>query len=243
MLLRNEGTVLGLKGSLSYSRARDDTLDGAVLTHYSTEHFGTRGDGLSGHVAADGAIGGGSARTEGGIGVALDFGYRLSLTQSGGPFLRAGVAGRLLGHSRLRFASLQPLQLKLGYQVLQAGRLFEWGLTAGATLRGRFDVGDERARALDEGGARMLEPSPDFGSYFALWWGPLRASAALSRVLARHGAAAAPLSWIRATLCAYVHSVALCAEANQIYGDTLASDGERLRARAFYGGLSIGLTP
>jgi hypothetical protein len=208
--------------------------EGAVLTAYSMEHYGTK-EGLTAHVLAQGAIGGGGAGMEGSLRGGFDLGLRLRVTDTGGPFLRGGPSGTLLGNQALYFSMLEPLQLRMGYQVLDGELLLEAGLTAGVLATGRYDPGPETARSL----AR----SPEFGAYAALRFTGFALDAALLHLPAQFNAPGRPVDVGRAGLCAYAKPVAMCAQVLVISGHTEVAFLRYQFVRSMHLGFTLGLTP
>lgn len=233
LLYSTRGTVLGVKGTTSYAQGGDG-LQGSLVTAYSTEHYGTR-KGLSGHVAAAGTIGGGSAGNEGSLSAAVDFGWRAPVERHSGPFLRAGMNGLLFGNAQLRLSILEPVQARLGYQFLDGDALFEWGLTAGYAALGRYRPGDERRRAL--GG------SPEVGGYLAMHMTNYRVDVGMIRLPDESNPPGTALDLLRAAACFYPRPVAVCVDLFTVTGSARLAHGGSRASHATYAGLTLGLTP
>jgi hypothetical protein len=227
------GTVLGGRASVTYLSKGQDPLDGAFLMSYFTEHFGTR-EGLTVHVAADGALGGGSAGVEGMLGAGLDFGWRGSVTAKSGPFLRAGMQGLLLGHRALYLSFFEPLQARVGYQYLDADHVFELGMTQGLIPVGQYEP-EERTHSL----ARSVE----LGAYASLHWHPVRVRGSFMHLLAPAGSQQGPFDLARLLICSYSLQVSVCADATYGHARTEAPGSNSQSTHSLYGGLTLGLSP
>ncbi len=238
LVYTTKGTLLGFQGSsLHVSGGGHDRFDAAGLTVYATEHYGTHRN-LTGHFLTYGALGGGSASTEGQLRAALDFGFRSSLTATSGFFLRSGPSGMLLGNQRLQLSLFQPLESRLGYQLLDGDRLFELGVTFGPVLVGRYDAEESR---------RNLNGSSQLRSYAALRFARVRFEISTATIRATGSAPSSALSLARGGLCWYPRPLAVCGEAlyvtgaGTVHGAALAPPHPTMHA--FYSGLSVGLTP
>jgi hypothetical protein len=235
LVYSSPGTVLGITGSATLVQgAGDDVTEGAFSTSYLMEHFGTK-HGFSAHVVTHGAIGGGGTGTEGQLRGGLDLGLRLGVTDTSGPFLRGGPSGMVLGNHELYFSLLEPLQLRLGYQVLDGDLLVDVGLTGGVLAAGRYDPGPDTARSL----AR----SPELGGYATLQFSGVAFDAAVMRLPAQFNAPGRPVDVGRASLCAYAKPAALCAQVLAIAGHTEVAFLRYRFVRSMHLGLTLGLTP
>ncbi|HEX2677632.1 MAG TPA: hypothetical protein VHM19_13355 [Polyangiales bacterium] len=239
LLYTTKGTLFGVKGTATnvWGGGRK-TIDAGVLAAYATEHYGTRRE-LTGHFLAFGAIGGGTADTEGSVGGALDFGYRVPLTELSGLFLRAGPSGMLLGHHHLRLSLLEPIESRIGYQLLDGDRLIESGLTFGPVVAGHFDV---------PGLPGPLGGSAQLRSYVALRFSALRIDASLAYVRTPSAvfAPGAGVALSRLAACGYPRPIVVCVEllyATRASGIATRGLPSAPTLRAFYSGLSVGLTP
>ena len=82
------GASLGLQGTLtSAPLAGAAPVEGALLTVYAAERYVTL-DQVTGHVAFAGALGGGSAGTEGSLAGTAGFGVRSRASRTSGAFVR-----------------------------------------------------------------------------------------------------------------------------------------------------------
>lgn len=222
------GTSLGVKVTATQVVEERGT-EAAFLVAYATELRTTLKQ-VSGHVALFGSLGGGSARTEGSLGGALDFGFRASVTPHSGPFVRAGVDGYLLGNRRLYVSLFEPVQGRMGYQWLDGARMLEAGLTAGYVWAGSFDAGD---------GERELGDSSEAGGYVSLRLHGVSFDARFAHLIRR--GAPGPFDVARLGLCGYPDIVAVCSDVMYLRGDSVV-DGWSVRARtAWYAGFSVGL--
>jgi hypothetical protein len=239
LLYSTKQSLLGVKASAMHlwggDHARDDA---ALLTTYFTEHYGTRKK-VSGHFLAFGAIGGGTAGTEGSVGGALDFGYRGPIADTKGIFVRAGPSAFVLGNHDLHLSLIEPLESRVGYQYLDGDRLFEWGMTFGHLLIGRFKGPDS---------SRELEGGEQLRSYFIVRSTAVRLEASIANVRAASNARTSSIWLSRAAGCGYPRPLAICLEALYV---TRVGDGATNRSgaasyttlHAIYAGLTVGLTP
>jgi hypothetical protein len=234
LLYTTKGTILGVKGTgtLVTGGARD-TRDAGVVTSYFTEHYGTR-KGLAGHFLLFGTIGGGTAGTEGSLGGSVDFGLRLLLSETSGPFLRVGPSGMLLGHRRLTLSMIEPLQGHLGYQFLDGDHLVEWGVTFGEVFAGRYEAADA---------TRNLGYALQLGGYFIVRFTSLRFDASLTQLQTSSGAYGSDVWLGRAAICDSLRPAAICVELLDTRGAGLDNAGARQAMRSLYVGLGVGLTP
>jgi len=229
--------LLGLRVTLSPASFRRATsVDGAALTTFVSERYVTIHR-LTGHLAVSGAIGGGSAGTEGSLLGELGVGWRPSLSSTSGPILRAGLSGEHTGNDRFLLSSLEPLKLTAGFQALDAGLLVEGGLTTGFVGVGRYAApGDAR-------GGENLARSIEVGSYVVARVAALSLKTSftyLPAALTPHGAA---LAVTRAGLCGHVGSVSVCSDLLHAQGGDRRRPGTSAPARVLYLGLTVGLTP
>jgi hypothetical protein len=234
LLYTAKGTLLGVTGAVSHTEhsTRDD-FDAGVLTTYWMEHFGTRKQ-LAGHALLHAAIGGGTAGTEGQISGGLDFGLRLSVSPTSGPFLRLGPSGMFLGHERLQLGYFQPLAGRIGYQVLDDDELVELGATTGMSVAGRFSAADVR---------RELGQGLQLGGYVALRFSGLRADVSLVQLETTSAVAGSGVWLGRGAICSYLPPIAICVELLDARGQGSARSGGSRAMRAQYSGLTIGLVP
>jgi hypothetical protein len=235
LLYTTKGTILGAKATITYSDANGaEGFDAGFITFYSTEHYATR-DNLTVHVLAFGGIGGGTAHNEGSLGFGLDFGWRGSITETSGPFLRVGMGGMMTGHRAFYLSLFEPFQGRAGYQLLDGDTVLEAGITHGIIPVGRFDPG-EHAR-------RDLSRTKELGAYLALHREDYRADATFMHVFdPEAGKDRDDVEIVRAMYCDYRLGFALCADGLFTRGEARKAGRERM-TNALYFGITLGLTP
>jgi hypothetical protein len=234
-------TLLGMTATLTaLSQRDDDRFETGVLVNYRAEAYRTR-DKLSSHVVVFGALGAGSAGTEGALGGAIDFGVRVPISLASGPVVRIGPNGWWIGHDALRFSLLEPLRLSAGFQRLIGGTLFEGGVTTGLLGSGRFAAGD-RSTAL--AGAFEL------GHYLAVQLDAFRFDGRVIYLQPWPFEATAELAIVQLEACVYPHPVAACVDVRFFQSQlperrpvSDARESRRQTARVLYSGVTLGLTP
>jgi hypothetical protein len=233
LLHSTKGSVLGGRGGLGYSwHKRENSLDAGFVAIYMTEHFATH-DYMTVHFAGVGALGRGTAGTEGIVSVALDFGFRAKVSELSGPFLRFGMQGFLFGQSDFHVGFLEPLSARAGYQYLNGEVLYEFGLTQGFVPLARYSVLE---------GSLDPSRSTELGGYAALRLPPLRINGSFMQLLSGRGARADTLQMGRLSVCSYELTVTLCADA--MYTRGRVYQGTRgMLAQGIHGGITIGLSP
>jgi len=227
-------SLLGLRATLSRSEV-DDTRaarDASLLVVYETQQHGVRNE-VSAELALAGALGGGSAGSEGSLAGVLAIGWRPPVTEHSGPFVRFGWRGAMLGHEKLRVRVLEPLHARMGYQYLLDDVLLEAGLFSGLAVMPRYDVGGPGRWRRDE--------AATLGGFARLRMAAYRFEANITHLLASDTQPA--LDVARAALCGYRWSVALCAEAWLARANLSLPAGPLEHASSVYGGLTLGLTP
>lgn len=229
-----KGSVLAIGGTATHvSGGASERDDAGVVTSYRTEHFSTL-RGLAGHVQLSFAIGGGTAGTETDLRGSVDFGMRLAMTDTSGPFLRAGPSGLLVGHRRLSLSLIDPLQARVGYQSLDGDALVEWGLLFGRSWAGRLAAA---------GLSRELGNAWSLGAYFVARMSDFRIHGSLLQLVTTSAVPAAEVWLGQLGLCGYPRPFALCFELLDARGDGSTRAGARRAIRTRYAGLALGLTP
>jgi hypothetical protein len=228
-----QGAVLGAKATLSHVQAGRG-VEAAALMSYRTELHATH-DELAGHLLAFGSLGGGSAGTEGSLGGSLDFGWRAPVSENSGPFVRAGPSGVLLGHDRLRVSLFEPVQARLGYQLLDSAALIESGFTLGVVALGRYEPGVDRSR--------NLASAAEIGGYVAAHTARLRVDVALRHFAPTAGGPPTGVDLVELAACAYRQPLALCAELSYANGAAYVRGKSPRLTNAIYSGLTLGFTP
>jgi hypothetical protein len=226
------GTILGVQTALTQID-HGGGVEHGFLAAYSTEHFGTLGH-ASAHVAMFGTIGGGSAGNEGSLGGAADFGVRATVSETSGPFLRLGIEGLLLGNQALYVSLLEPVQGRIGYQLLDGATLLEGGITVGYVPTGRFDPGP---------GRRDLSDTVEVGLYGAVQLPLLRLHASLMHLGDVATSPGSAVNLLRVGACGYPRALALCTEVMYIRADAAFSATRVESTSAVYAGFTVGLTP
>lgn len=232
-------TLLGLSATLTSITLRDaDRFESGVLAGYRAEMYRTRGM-LSSHVFVCGALGAGSAGTEGALGGALDFGLRVPISLVSGPVVRIGPNGWLLGHDALQLSLLEPLRLSAGFQRLIGATLFEGGVTTGLLGSGRFAAA---------GRSTGLAGAFELGHYLAVHLDAFRFDGRVIYVQPGPFGTAAELGIVQLEACAYPRPIAACVDVrymqSQLALRSPASDARagRQTARVLYAGFTLGLT-
>lgn len=235
-------TLLGITATLTALTSGDagDPIEAGTIVSYRAELYRARGKLIS-HILAFGAIGGGSAGTEGALGGAIDFGVRVPVSLVSGPMVRIGANGWLLGHDALQLSLIEPLRLSAGFQRLIRGTLFEGGLTTGLLGSGRFAAAD---RSTSLAGAFEL------GHYLAVQLDAFRFDGRVTYVQPGPFGTGAELGIVQLEACAYPRPVAACVDLryiqSQLAGGTRASEGRNGQpptTRVLYSGVTVGLTP
>jgi hypothetical protein len=231
LLYTTKGTVLGGRVSLTYGDANTHKrVQTGFQTFYSTEHFATRKY-LTLHALGFGSIGGGTAGTEGSLGLGLDVGFRGEVTEQSGPFVRLGMAGLLLGNSAFYVSYFEPMQERVGYQWLEGDTLFEVGATHGTIPVARFNPGRHVHRDLSR--------SNELGGYAAVRYAGFRVNATFMHIL---GDGRNDVELARSMICSYQLGIALCADALFARGRASQS-GQSEMTNTLYMGLTVGLSP
>jgi hypothetical protein len=226
--------LLGVRGTIALASAPGEAVDGAVSTTYGTERYVTVNE-ISAHLAASGTIGGGTAGTDGSVSASGSVGWRVPSTPTRGLFARAGLSGLLLGNERLSLALIEPVQAKVGFQVIEAGLLFEGGVSAGFVGAGRFappgGTGDDLAR------------SGEVGTFIAAHVGLLRLSSSLQYLPSWLTADGVTFVLARAALCARPGGFAICGDVLYASGTSQSRRGDPRRPSVLHSGLTVGVTP
>ncbi len=230
-------SLLGVTVSATASRVgASDRPDVGVLVTYRAERYRTR-DGVSSHARIAGSLGGGTADTEGALDAAISFGARFAATPDSGPVLRAGPRLLLIGHDELRLTLFEPLAVYVGFQRGTGDVVFEAGLSGGLLAAGRYGVQQEAA---------SLTGGLDLGSHVVAGFGWLRLFGRVAQVVPAPGAGGTAVGMLRLGACVYVpepEAMALCADTLHLRAALPALDQKRRQSRAWYGGVTIALTP
>lgn len=229
-----KGTVLGVKTTVTYVNEDGRDLPAAsFVTTYLTERYATRA-GLALHFAGAATVGGGTASTETSGSATIDFGFRGVVSPRSGPFLRAGMTGMWLSNERLRLSMFEPLQGRIGYQILEGEKVWEAGMTQGLVALGNYRPGS---------GVRKLSESVELGGYVAVHDTPFRVNASFAHIFPRATDRGGDLDLGRAAYCDYRLAVTLCADLLYVRGDADLRDRSARLTHSLYTGLTIGLSP
>jgi hypothetical protein len=216
------------------------------VTHVDSERGGTSAMGVAfagsadAH-ALDGAartevqwvLGGGEAGFDGLFAGALDIGYRFDVTDRQGPFVRAGIDGRVQKNDALRLSFVELPRLTLGWQYLDGRTVLEGGLRGGTILTGRYQPGDE--------GRRRLNGPFEYGLFASLSVDAVKFEATVMRLDGRKSGNREPIDFARGSLCGKVDRLGICADAMAIRGDVeRGTPTVNRRVTSAYGGLSVG---
>jgi hypothetical protein len=228
-------SLLGVRGTLSLAATHgNDRADGGFLAAYATDRYVTLNE-VSGRVAASGAIGAGTAGTEGSLHAAVAFGWRAPSTPTRGLFVRGGASGLLLGHDRIALSLFEPALLEAGFQILEPALLVECGLSTGFVALGRYEP--------PHGDGDSLARSGEVGSLFVVQVGALRMSTRLQYLPAWLTPDGISLALGHATGCLRLGNVVVCADVLYANATSQSRRGNSERSNAMYSGLSVGLSP
>lgn len=228
-------SVLGLRGTLSVAATHgDDRPDAGFLAVYATDRYVTLHE-VSGRAAASGAIGAGTAGTEGSLHAAVAFGWRAPSTPTRGFFVRGGASGLLLGHDRLALSLFEPALLEAGFQILEPALLVECGLSTGFVALGRYEP--------PHGDGDSLARSGEVGSFLVVQVGALRLRTRLQYLPARLTPDGISLALAHAAGCGRLGDVVLCADVVYANATSQSRRGSNERSNALYSGLTVGLSP
>jgi hypothetical protein len=235
LLYATKGTILGAKITLTYSSANaPEEIDAGFITFYATEHYATRNN-LTVHVQGFAGIGGGTAHNEGSLGGALDVGWRGTITETSGPFVRVGVSGMMTGHRAFFLSLFEPFHGRAGYQLLDGDRVLEIGMTNGFIPVGYFEPGKHARRDLSR--------SKELGGYLAIHNESYRADASFMHVFdPEAGKDRDDVEIARAMYCDYRLGIVLCADGLFTRGEARQRGRERM-TNALYFGITLGLSP
>jgi hypothetical protein len=232
-------TRLGVTATLTSTALGDvHRLETGVLVSYRADAYRARGL-LNSHFFAFGALGAGSAGTEGALAGSIDFGLRVPMSLVSGPVVRIGPSGWLLGHDALQLSMLEPLRLSAGFQRLIGDALLEGGLTTGVLGHGRFAAA---------GSSTGLAGALEIGHYLAAHVGMFLFDGRLIYVQPGPFGSASEVGIVQLEGCVYPRPIAACLDVRYVQSRLPArvrSPGRAARetARVLYGGLTLGLTP
>lgn len=234
LVYMSKGTVLGVKATVTYVNEDGRDLPSASFaTTYATERFATRNT-LSLHFAAAGTLGGGTAGNETGASAALDLGFRGVVSKTSGPFLRAGMTGAWLSNGRFRLSMFEPLQGRLGYQVLEGDDVLEAGMTQGLVALGGYRPAS---------GVRKLSEALELGGYVTVHTLPYRVNATFMHLYPQATDAGGDLDIGRLSYCDYRLAVTICGDVLYVRGDADLRAGPDRLTHSLYTGFTLGLSP
>jgi hypothetical protein len=227
-------TMLALQPTLTFvTLPEETTLDAAVLARYRAEVYRTQ-DHLSSRVLLAGAIGGGTAGTEGTLDVAFELGAHLPVSKLSGPVLRVAPAATVLGNDALQLSMVEPLRATAGFQWMFGDSLLELGVSSGFLSEGVFGAGGER---------ESLNGAFELGHYIAAHAGWFRLDARANYVQPGPFHENTRVAALRLEACGYVRSGAACFSAQYQQGRLRDDRGGGRTARGLHAGITIGLTP
>ena len=226
-------TIVGVTGlNVTATAARGgDTTDHVGSVSLNSRRLGYAYDqGLVVRVHNGLELGGNDRGFHGGVSFEAAGGYRFHVTETQGPFVRAGVDAVLRGDALVYQSLLELPQGHAGYQYLAGDTLLEVAGHTGLSLLGRSNTGDHASRSLDQ--------SFEAGAMATARTGPLLAIAGWSHFLAR-GAGAA-VDWLDFALCARAKRFAVCTDARFVVGDVHLSSGTTASSTVSQVGLTVG---
>lgn len=233
-LSSGEDTRLGLQLASTWLGTPDDArATVGLLTSYFAQAYRTDGV-LGSHAQLYGAIGAGSAGTEGEASGALDFGVHLPVSRRARVVARVGPSGELLGHDELERSLLEPLRLRAGLLHSTDTTRVESGLTTSVLAAGRARVADA---------ARGLAGSLALGAYLSGRVPGVRVDAALGVLRRGPLGGGARLASLSLSVCVELGAVVLCADVDAMRARLLrrSSDPPMVSASRF--GLTAALGP
>jgi hypothetical protein len=216
---------------------RDDHLGALSLTTRRVGYSYDRGIVVRVFNSADigGTVHDGVFAFHGGTHLELSGGYRFHLSDTSGPFMRAGLDA-LIGGDPLVYQSLLELpQVHVGYQYLAGSNLFEVAGRSGFSILGRSNTGYPLV-------SRHLDEVPDVGAMLTARVAPILLVAEWAHFLARDNGwrpDAPPVDWVTVSLCGIVKRLAVCTEARVVEEDVYVSR-ELLASHATQVGLTLG---
>jgi hypothetical protein len=225
--------VSGIRGSLTHVQTPLQSSDN-VGASFAGAADSYALDGTT-HGAMSFVLGGGSAGFEGALAGTVDVGYRLPVSDTTGPFGRAGFDGRLQGNDEYYFSMLELPRLSLGWQFLHEKIVFEAGAHGGPILTGRYNPGAE--------GYRRLSGSFEGGLFVSMQMDFLRLDMNAMRIEARKTGTGRPVDVAKGTLCGLAGKVGICVDAMLMRGDAdmgLGGGGVQT-AMSTYAGMTVGL--
>ena len=226
------GSTLGVQGGDREARTYGVNVASMGVSNYARSLLNYRAVGHS-------LLGGGSGGLEGELGGTVAVGVGFLIDGKQGPFVRIGVRGYILGNDSFFHSNIEFPQGSVGWHLgSRQGFMLEAGLTTGAMLDGRFNVGDEGRRRLGSSGA--------FGAYVDAFIGPLVGTAEWVRTRAVSDPGT-PVDAIDGHLCLSTGrdkketGLALCFDGRHTRGDVLfGSPIQTSAASTTYFGLTIG---
>lgn len=226
-------SVTGIRGSITRVTSNQTSITDVGAS------FAGGGDAYaldgSTHAAGYFVLGGGEGGFEGALAGVAEIGYRVPVSESHGPFGRAGFDGRLQGNDDYYFSMLELPRLSLGWQYIEDKIVLEAGARGGPILTGRYNPGPE--------GYRRLSGSFEWGGFVAAQIDFLRADVSVMRIEARKTGSGTPVDMARANLCGVAGKVGVCADFMLIRGDADMgpTGGGFQKATTAYGGITFGI--
>lgn len=207
-----------------------------VMFHGQGEEF-IRWGLASVHASHRSGLGGGGSGFEGELGGSLTFGIRAPVGLRHGPFVRAGIAGHLLGNDLFYSSLLELPRGEIGYQYMSGITVLEAAATTGLAIDGRYGQ-----RIPPTVGFSPLTPLSGFalGGYLAVQVPHMRLGIGVQGVPASEGAPRNTYTG-QATACAVWFVFALCFDIRTMSEDGLAPFGHPARA-TYYGGITFGFS-
>lgn len=165
-------------------------------------------------------LGGGQAGFDGQIGGSLDLGFRVPHTPEHGPFLRAGLDGRLQGNDAFYYSALELPRMQFGWQYASEpnSTLLEVGVRTGPILTGRFNPG---------GAVRSTAGAWEVGGGAVMHFDFLHVEGAVMRYFAGDTGDGSAVDLGRASLCAGPQRLALCADVLFLQGTARTGPPDR----------------
>lgn len=231
----------GLETTLTFGRGADllrtgSQTVGAFGVATSRVGFGFERGAIV-RVVNVGSLAVGRTGIQGGFTSAVSGGYRLSLAETHGPFVRGGIEGGIFGNQALWDSSLELPQLHLGWQWLartrespRVGQLIDVAWKGGYVLVGRHNTGNVAWRTTSG--------SFEAGAIASVHLGPVALRGSYTRILAEGG----PIDQIDMSLCGVTARLFVCQSVRYEVGDVrVRPSGELLPSRVSVLGLSVGL--
>ena len=229
-------SVSGLRIAFTGLDIPNQGIDAGVMFHGQGEEF-VRWGIVSVHGSHRSGIGGGGAGFEGELGGSLTLGIRAPVGRRHGPFIRAGIAGHLLGNDLFYSSLLELPRGEMGYQYMSGITVLEAAVTTGFAIDGRYGQ-----RIPPTIGYSPLTPLSGFafGGYLAVQLPHMRLGVGVQGVPASEGAPRNVYTG-QAIACAVGFVLALCFDMRTMSEDGLAPFGHPAHA-TYYGGITFGFS-